>query len=99
MSFDVHGLGNFPGKAFGRPLLAWFLASLSTTWAPKETVLFRLVVPGVMRMPFGLVGDIPGAEGNAIAFISSCERVGISTATVRGFESTSIDCLMIVSCI
>ena len=49
-------------------------------------------------MPFGLVGDIPGAEGNAIAFMSSCERVGISTATVRGFESTSIDCLMIVSC-
>lgn len=47
-------------------------------------------------MPFGLVGDNPGAEGSTIASMSVFDRVGSSTGTVRGFDSISTDCLVVV---
>ena len=64
----VNGLGNFPGKSLGVPLLFAcipFLPSLSMTCAPKVTVFLPLLdVPGVMRIPVGFVGDC-----DAISFL------------------------------
>lgn len=48
-------------------------------------------------MPFGLVGDSPGAEGSTMALMSCLDRVGISTGLTCGFESISTDCLVVVS--
>lgn len=44
-------------------------------------------------MPFGLVGDSPGAEGSTMV-----DRVGSSTGSVCVFESISADCLVVGSC-
>ena len=46
--------------------------------------MFRLVVPGVMRIPFGFVGDSEGAEGNATAAMSSFDRKGMSRVAAGG---------------
>jgi hypothetical protein len=37
-----------------------------------------------MRIPLGFVGDSPGTEGNAMAPISSLDRVGRSRVAMRG---------------
>lgn len=94
--FGVNGLGNLPGKVFGRPLFVCFLPSLSTTCAPKETDLFRLVVPGVMRMPLGLVGDIPRVFSKSLVClvatvtVTRLELIGFCCAASFSFELSDI---------